>query len=239
MSDSSVLSLALGTPFEFPKTASLTFNKASRLPQPRHKHSDSFDKPVSLCQEYVCRQQSFIAPLAMVSVEATLFSRQPVKSTESINDILQQLEYSDSVNKSVSLFQKSVSRQQSYMVEHIKTLLAMSDDDDEKIDFSVGSLNSMLLFLIKLGNFRKPTSIELNENGTFQLRWKQDDSHLVTLRFQKNNRVDYVMFLPSKHEKRPIVLNGNINLFDFEDFFINHCDFTTRLLREENYGKRI
>jgi hypothetical protein len=144
---------------------------------------------------------------------------------------LQQLARSDNIDKLLSLFQEYISQKQSYMVKHVKTLLNMADDDDEKIDVSVGALKSMLLFLLKLRDFKKPTSIELNENGTFQLRWKQDDANLATLRFQKSNRVDYVIFLPSQHEERPIVLNGNMNLFDFEELFVKRCGFTTKLLR--------
>jgi hypothetical protein len=134
------------------------------------------------------------------------------------------------LNELLAFSQEIFTGQQQYLAQAVQEL-CRSDSEEGETTILPDSLKSMLLFLLKLGNFKKPTSIELNENGTFQLRWKQDDSNLATLRFQKSNRVDYVIFLPSQHEERPIVLNGNMNLFDFEEFFVKRCGFTTKLLR--------
>ncbi|MEZ5671212.1 MAG: hypothetical protein R3E08_02075 [Thiotrichaceae bacterium] len=151
------------------------------------------------------------------------------KKESNLPDMAQRL-CSDNIDELLSLFEKSLTREQFYLVEHLRELLDATDED-EKIEVSVGSLKSMMLFFLELKIFRKPTSIALNENGTFQLRWKQDDSYLTTLRFQENNHVDYLVFLPSKYEKEPIVLNGNMNLFDFEELFVRRCGLTTKLLR--------
>ncbi|NOQ93441.1 MAG: hypothetical protein GQ547_02265 [Methylophaga sp.] len=97
----------------------------------------------------------------------------------------------------------------------VKRLNTLINAYDENIGASLESLKSMLIFLITLKiNFKHPV-ITLNENGTFQINWKQNNLNLVTLRFKENNSVDYVIFKPSQYTKNPIVLNGNMNIFDF------------------------
>ena len=127
--------------------------------------------------------------------------------------------------------QKVFTGQQQYLAQAFQELCRSDSEEDDETIILADSLKSTLLFLLRLCDFKKPTSIALNENGTFQLRWKQNDSYLTTLRFQKNNRLDYVIFLPSQHAAEPIVLNGNMNLFDFIEFFSQNASLTAKLLR--------
>jgi hypothetical protein len=89
------------------------------------------------------------------------------------------------------------------------------DDEEEQVSF--GSLKSMLLFLLILNSFTCP-SITLNEDGLFHTSWRRDHKNLMTLRFREGNFLDYVIFKPSHHTEKPIVLNGNMHLFDFIDY---------------------
>ncbi|QTA80672.1 Uncharacterized protein dnl_29830 [Desulfonema limicola] len=123
------------------------------------------------------------------------------------------LSLDDIVGVSKSFFQNS----KYYLFDRIKQLFDLFDEEANKI--SITSLKSMLFFLILVNNFIKPT-ITLNENGTFQVTWKKDNFNLVTLRFKDDDFLDYVIFCPSKHVKKPIILNGNMNLFDFKDYLI-------------------
>ena len=55
----------------------------------------------------------------------------------------------------------------------------------------------------------------LNENGTFQTNWKKDNFNFITLRFKEKESVDYLIFKSSRYIKKPVILNGNMNIFDF------------------------
>jgi len=90
--------------------------------------------------------------------------------------------------------------------------------DDEESQVSIDSLKSMLMFLLMLNNFNYPV-IALNEDGLFHVSWQKDHTNLMILRFKTGNFLDYVIFRPSLQQvKTPIILDGSMNLFDFEAY---------------------
>jgi hypothetical protein len=100
---------------------------------------------------------------------------------------------------------------------------------DEESQVSMASLKSMLVFLLILNDFDYPV-IALNEEGLFHLSWRQDHTNLMTLRFKAGNFLDYVIFRPSQYMKKPIILNGRMNLFDFESY-LHQLSLHIHLLR--------
>jgi hypothetical protein len=105
------------------------------------------------------------------------------------------------------------------LVKRLNELLTLYDESEDD-DISVESLKSMLIFLSSIGDFTMPT-MTLNETGTFQINWRKSNSNLMTLRFKNNGFVDYAIFQPSQHIEKPIIINGNMNLFDFIDYIKN------------------
>jgi len=103
-----------------------------------------------------------------------------------------------------------------YLFDRIKELFDLYDEDEDG-QISVDSLKSMLTFLFLINKFVKP-KLTLNESGTFQIGWKKDNFNLVTLRFKEEESLDYVIFRSSRHVKKPVIFNGNMNIFDFKDF---------------------
>lgn len=100
---------------------------------------------------------------------------------------------------------------------------------DEETQVSIDSLRSMLVFLLVLDDFDYPV-IALNEEGLFHLSWRKDHTNLMTLRFKAGNFLDYVIFRPSQYMKKPIILNGRMNLFDFESY-LHRLSWHIHLLR--------
>lgn len=101
------------------------------------------------------------------------------------------------------------------LVKRLNELLTLYDESEDD-DISVESLKSMLIFLSSIGDFTMPT-MTLNETGTFQINWRKSNSNLMTLRFKNNGFVDYAIFQPSQHIENTVIINGNMNLFDFID----------------------
>ncbi len=111
------------------------------------------------------------------------------------------------------VFSKKTFLGKQQLVNRLIELLDLYDADDGEI--SIESLKSMFTFLIVIAiDFNVP-SMTLNEDGLFHLDWRKDNFNLITLRFKEENYLDYVIFRPSQHIKKPIILNGNMNLFDF------------------------
>ncbi len=117
-----------------------------------------------------------------------------------------------------------------YLFVRIKELGEMFDEDEDS-QISVDSLKSMLIFLFSLNEFARPR-LTLNENGTFQAGWRKNNNILITLRFKEDEFLDYVIFRPSNHIKKPIIFNGNMNIFDFKDNLRNLLDMHIDILKE-------
>ena len=140
-------------------------------------------------------------------------------SEAEFNDFRKKLKEVLLLNEVVVLSQSFFSDSKYYLFDRIKELFNVYDEDEES-QISVDSLKSMLTFLFLINRFVKP-KLTLNESGTFQLSWKKDNFNLVTLRFKEEESLDYVIFRTSKHVKKPIILNGNMNIFDFKDYLID------------------
>jgi hypothetical protein len=94
-------------------------------------------------------------------------------------------------------------------------------DEEEDCDFSLESLKSMFLFIGTITNISKPSSITVSESGIFYLEWEKDRNNSITMRFKKDYFLDYVIFRPSSHTSKRIILNGSMNTMDFIDYLNN------------------
>jgi hypothetical protein len=91
-------------------------------------------------------------------------------------------------------------------------------DEEEDCDLSLESLKSMFLFIGTIANISKPSSITVSESGLFYLEWEKDRNNSITMRFKKDYFLDYVIFRPSSHTSKRIILNGSMNTMDFIDY---------------------
>jgi hypothetical protein len=94
-------------------------------------------------------------------------------------------------------------------------------DEEEDCDLSLESLKSMFLFIGTIANISKPSSITVSESGLFYLEWEKDRNNSITMRFKKDYFLDYVIFRPSSHTSKRIILNGSMNTMDFIDYLNN------------------
>jgi hypothetical protein len=121
----------------------------------------------------------------------------------------------------------------------IDSIVKLSEDNkndaDEFILVSIESLKTLLRFMSDFEFNQKPSSIELIYNGTLQLRWYIDKNHLMTLRFQCYDNLDYCIFLPKGNshnlELDTIVFNGSTDYHTFINVFFK-CNPTSDILRE-------
>ena len=91
-------------------------------------------------------------------------------------------------------------------------------DLEEDYDLSLESLKALLLFIGSLENISYPNSLTVSENGLFHIKWKKDRKNSVTLRFKNNYFVDYVIFKPSSHINKRIILNDSMYVLDMIDY---------------------
>ncbi len=102
-----------------------------------------------------------------------------------------------------------------YLSDRLTELKKLEEDGE----ISLGSLKSMLLFLISIKNLKKPV-ITLNDMGIFQTSWKKDRNNLLTTSFTENWSLNYVLFRPSRYTHERIILNGVMNVLDFKYYLI-------------------
>lgn len=104
-----------------------------------------------------------------------------------------------------------------YLFKRISELKELCDSEED-FDISLESLKSMLLFIGTIGNITKPSSITVSESGLFYLEWERNRNNSITMRFKKDYFLDYVIFKPSLHTSKRIILNGSMNSMDFIDY---------------------
>jgi len=105
-----------------------------------------------------------------------------------------------------------------YLFNRIRELKELSDADEDCI-ISLESLKSMFLFVGKIGNFSRPHSITVSENGLFYMEWERDNNNSITLRFVRDYFLDYVIFKASSHIKnKRIIFNGSMSVMDMIDY---------------------
>jgi hypothetical protein len=103
-----------------------------------------------------------------------------------------------------------------YFAERIIELKNLEPEEE----ISIESLKSMLLFLFSIKKFRK-SAITLNDVGIFQARWKRSRNDSLTTSFIDNWSLNYVIFKPSRHASKRIILNGKMNVLDFKDYLVD------------------
>ncbi len=146
------------------------------------------------------------------------------KDKSDVADILKKLH---TIDELLSFCKENFADKTQNLSNRLVELLELHDENDNPI--SVGSLKSMLAFLLLMPVGFKSPRMTLNENGTFQLNWRRDNFNLITLRFKDDHALDYVIFKPSQYCKKHIILNGYMNLFDFAEYLKN-LNLYTRLL---------
>ncbi|MEA5469963.1 hypothetical protein [Spirulina sp. 06S082] len=99
-------------------------------------------------------------------------------------------------------------------IRELKELCDLEEDDG----LSLESLKTMFLFIGSLESITKPSSLTLSETGIFYLTWRKDKKNSVSLRFQENYFVDYVIFKPSSYINKRIILNGSMYVIDMIDY---------------------
>lgn len=102
----------------------------------------------------------------------------------------------------------------------IKVLLEDYDDDDCD-PLSLGSLRSLIVFFHQVQGIKKKTAITLNDLGRFHVNWKKDKKNMLSVCFKDQFILDYVIFKPSKHSDKRIILNGSMNILDFIDYLFD------------------
>ncbi|MBE9200777.1 MULTISPECIES: hypothetical protein [unclassified Nodularia (in: cyanobacteria)] len=104
-----------------------------------------------------------------------------------------------------------------YIFKRISELKELCDLEAD-YDVALESLKSMFLFIGTIRNISKPSSITVSETGLFYVKWQIDRNNSITLRFQKDYFLDYVIFKPSSHTSKRIILNGSMNAMDLIDY---------------------
>lgn len=107
--------------------------------------------------------------------------------------------------------------QDDYFVNRINELKEICNLEED-YDISLESLKSMFLFVGRVGKISKPSSITVSENGLFYVKWQKDRKNSITVRFQKDYFLDYVMFKPSSHTNKRIILHGSMSVMDLVDY---------------------
>lgn len=104
-----------------------------------------------------------------------------------------------------------------YLFKRIYQLKELCDLEED-YDVLLESLKGMFLFVGLIGNFSKPTSLTVSESGFFYLEWERDRNNSLTVRFKNDYLLDYVIFKPSSHINKRIILNGSMNILDLIDY---------------------
>lgn len=128
----------------------------------------------------------------------------------------------DEVNK-LSTFEEileygsnTIKLKDEFFLNRIRELKELCDSEED-YDVSLESLKAMLLFVGAMGSFSKP-SITVSESGIFYLEWEKDKNNSITLRFKQDYFIDYVIFKPSLHANKRIILNGSMHALDLIDY---------------------
>jgi hypothetical protein len=104
-----------------------------------------------------------------------------------------------------------------YFFNRIRELKELCDSEED-YDVSLESFKTMFLFVEAIGSISKPSSLTVSENGIFHLEWEKDRNNSITLRFKKDYFSDYVIFKPSSHISKRIILNGSMYVLDLIDY---------------------
>ncbi len=183
---------------------------------------------IFFCQQPVAKERSVSKKIVQDTYQDTydfylegitnLTNRNSIFSPKKheVKNIVEKLENLTNIEDILVFSKETFVGKKQPLVNRLIKLLDLHDADDSEI--SIESLKSMLAFLIAIAiNFKIP-SMTLNENGIFHLNWRKDNFNLITLRFKKESSLDYVIFRPSQHIKKPIILKGCMNLFDFTQY---------------------
>jgi hypothetical protein len=164
----------------------------------------------------------------------TTYDHSVVPKIDKLSPVINDLAKLSDIEASLTYFRNAWSGEKQLVERIIRRVtelqdLYYADYVDEESQVSIDSLKAMLMFLLMLDDFNYPV-IALSEDGLFHVSWRKDNANLMTLRFKEGNFLDYVIFRPSQHVKKPIILNGSMNLFDFETY-LNMLGLHVHLLK--------
>lgn len=112
--------------------------------------------------------------------------------------------------------QQRLSGVPSTFFQRIQQLHALAEVEDD-MEMSPSSLRNALMFVCLLDTFRLP-SITLNDVGLLQMNWRVARDHALTVRFDDEYQISYVIFRPSHFTTRRVILNGGMYLLDFLEY---------------------
>ena len=141
------------------------------------------------------------------------------KNSKNIDEWVSELDKLSNFDDTISFLERNISSNNFYLLSRLKELKVLCDLEAD-CDIELKSLKSMLLFIFIVQSFSK-ASLILNESGYLQLSWRKDRNSLMTLRFQDDYILDYVIFIPSSYIQPRIILNGSMNVLDFIDYMHN------------------
>lgn len=104
-------------------------------------------------------------------------------------------------------------------LSELKNFVDEEIEEGENVSLSLPSLRNLLVFLCAMGKFKNPT-ITAGDDGLFQVNWRFDRNNVLTVRFDTEFHVTYVIFCPSRYESSRIILNGNMHVLDFTDYIL-------------------
>ncbi len=129
-----------------------------------------------------------------------------------MNSLSKKADFNEIINFSESRYPET----QKFIFHRLMNLNVMSDSE-ENDKLSLESLKGLLAFLYSIKIFKKPT-ITLNDLGYLQLNWKRDKNNLLTVNFKEKYFLNYVIFMPSSYNSKRIILNGAMNILDFQHY---------------------
>ncbi len=173
-----------------------------------------FIKPTLIVTERTIKNPSFFSSeennQTLFFIDSNIKTRKPFNINKDLDGI-------NTINKIISFSEKFFIGELQELYIRLKKVIDLYDNEEDE-PISIESLKSLLKFILNIPFKLKKPTLTLNENGTFQLNWKQDSSNIITLRFKPESNLDYVIFKPSKRSLRPIILHGNMNMLDFIEY---------------------
>jgi hypothetical protein len=161
----------------------------------------------------------------MLQLKADKF-RYNDKLTAQTRSVIQELEEAGSVEETLQIAGQTLARLGTVgrsILNRLETLRAALDEekasspDEEVGDFALESLKGLILFVSGLEQLNKP-QITVNDDGRLQLNWKKDRRESLVVSFKDLRTLHYLIFRPSRYSDERIILNGSMNIHDFEDY---------------------
>jgi len=126
------------------------------------------------------------------------------------------IEQCQTVSALLEYAQQRLSEVPATFFQRIQQLHALAEVEDD-MEMSLSSLRNALMFVCLLETFRLP-SLTLNDVGLLQMNWRVARDHALTVRFDDEYQISYVIFRPSHFTTRRVILRGGMYILDFLEY---------------------